>query len=370
VFYVMSSPATAADPTAGRLFRCERPEDFIRWDQFVDRHPRGLIYHTARWKKAIENAFPHIRGEIVGLVDSASGVILAGLPIYVARSWLLGNRTISVPFATLGEPLFQNKSELQRILRELPGFTPDRSARPIEFRGVSNASPLAELGFARGATYKHQYIELNEPPEKLLYKCSRTAVRQMISKAAKEGIRVTAETSPEALETFYTLFVHSRRRLRLPPMPLKFFKSLRENLDPGATVIFVARKGDVPYGAALGLKYKRDFFLEYSGELPDVQKTGVNQILYWTAIQDASAGGFSRFSFGRSSPQNIGLIEYKRRWGSTEEDIFTYMQAGSPAPGRLTEEASFSYSLIQKFSDIAPLPLFRLMGEFCFSHWA
>jgi hypothetical protein len=62
-------------------------------------HPLGLVYHLSAWKFVLDDTFPHIRGKFLVLSDAATGEIQAGLPVYAVKSWLLGNRTVSVPFA-------------------------------------------------------------------------------------------------------------------------------------------------------------------------------------------------------------------------------------------------------------------------------
>jgi hypothetical protein len=357
-----------ADRTAANaVVRRVGPADLAAWDAFVAEHPKGLIYHTSAWKSALEGAFPHIKGEIFALVDPEFNAIRSGLPLYSVDSWLFGSRKVSIPFATISEPLVETVSDLGELLKYAHP-TGERRRRSLEIRGVRDQSLMDGCGFSSAGAHKHHYIELTDGPESILYRFSRTAIRRMISKAVKEGIIVSRESSLPALETFYDLFVLSRRRLKLPPIPFRFFKALHKSLGSESLSIFVARKGPDSYGAALGLRYKGDFFLEYSGERPDVNKTGVNQLLYWSAIQSACEEGCERFSFGRTNPQNKGLIEYKRHWGTVEEDIPTYAEQ-SPKVALSRDEDSFSYRLGRQVAGSIPMRFFPLMGEFCFSHW-
>ncbi|HVB58576.1 MAG TPA: hypothetical protein VNE63_19405 [Candidatus Acidoferrales bacterium] len=93
-----------------------QPDEEAAWDDFVSQHPRGLVYHRASWKRAIEQAFPHIRGRFLALRDSSTGAIRAGLPIYTVKSWLLGNRAVSVPFASFCEPLISSVAGFEQLL--------------------------------------------------------------------------------------------------------------------------------------------------------------------------------------------------------------------------------------------------------------
>src|SRR5207248_7891612 len=91
----------------------EREEDDL-WDAFVVRHPHGLIYHRACWRRVLEEAFPHIRGRFLALCDGATGEMAAGMPVYTVKSWMLGNRVVSLPYATVCDPLITDGSQFKR----------------------------------------------------------------------------------------------------------------------------------------------------------------------------------------------------------------------------------------------------------------
>ena len=87
-----------------------------RWDKFVENHPFGWICHLSGWKQVLEKSFKHMKGYYFALLDN-SGNIQAALPIFEVKSWLTGNRLVSIPFATLCDPLI-SKSEEMAILLE------------------------------------------------------------------------------------------------------------------------------------------------------------------------------------------------------------------------------------------------------------
>src|SRR5438552_243855 len=92
------------------------PEEERQWDAFVTGHPLGCVYHLSAWKGVLEEAFPHIRGRFLALRDGLTGQIRAGLPLYTVTSWLLGNRIVSVPFASACDPLISTPEEFALLL--------------------------------------------------------------------------------------------------------------------------------------------------------------------------------------------------------------------------------------------------------------
>src|ERR1043165_8425904 len=88
------------------------------------------------WKFVLEDTLPHIRGKFLVLSDAATGEIQAGLPVYAVKSWLLGNRTVSVPFASFCDPLISRPEDLSILLEEIHDFARRSRSRRIEIRSL------------------------------------------------------------------------------------------------------------------------------------------------------------------------------------------------------------------------------------------
>src|SRR6476661_1370625 len=108
------------------------PSDEPRWDAFVVRHRNGLIYHRGCWRRVLEEAFPHIRGRFLALVDRGTDEIVAGMPVYTVRSWLLGNRVVSLPFATFCDPLIDDEAQFEILWPHVQDLYRRVHARRIE----------------------------------------------------------------------------------------------------------------------------------------------------------------------------------------------------------------------------------------------
>ena len=138
----------------------------------------------------------------------------------------------------------------------------------------------------------------------------RTAVRQMVAKAEKHGFEVFEGRGVSDVATFYRLLCQTRRRLSLPPIPLRFFLCLWETLSPtGRVLLLLARSKGVTVGAVMALKWKETFVLEYIGDDARHRKFGTVQFLYWEAMKRAMEEGSKLFSFGRTYRGNKGLME-------------------------------------------------------------
>ncbi len=116
--------------------------------------------------------------------------------------------------------------------------------------------------------------------------------------------------------------------------------------------------------------FNRMFSSEYAGDSAEGRGGGVNQVLYWEAIKKACEKGYSIFSFGRTSSLNEGLLIFKRQFGACEEDIGTCVYPASACKAVPNAERSTASAMVRWISGRGPLWLNRMVGAFCYRHWA
>jgi CelD/BcsL family acetyltransferase involved in cellulose biosynthesis len=348
------------------------PDREAEWDAFVGRHELGLVYNLSSWKRTLEDAFPHISGRFLALRENTSGKIVAGLPVYRVKSWLLGNRIVSVPFASFCNPLVSDDSQLNLLLPEVvEEYQRNRSDR-LEIRMTEATRQLSHPLLSRTARFKHHFLRLEKDPDELFASLAKTSICQKVIKARKAGVVVEEVGDEKSLKVCHAILVKLRHRLCLPAIPYAFFEAMRRHLWPEHLKIFLALQEGKPVACHLVLKYKDLWTSEYSASTSDALH-GVNQLLYWETIRRAIAGGAKLFSFGRTSVSNLGLLSYKRRWSTSEEDLTEYvlLRAGAPdrAPGGFAEligpQAREWFKVLLRNS---PVTLNRIIGGYCYRH--
>ncbi|MBW2150006.1 MAG: methicillin resistance protein, partial [Deltaproteobacteria bacterium] len=157
-----------------------QPEDMPEWDAFVEGHPFGWISHLSLWKDVLERSFGHIKGHFLAVRDDKQEKIIAGIPIYTVKSWLTGNRLVSVPFLTHCEALISSPEDMEKLLPPILGLYADTRASYIKLNTWRSASLIQEQRLKNGQGYKHHYITLDSTPEDLRKKFHKTSVRQPI----------------------------------------------------------------------------------------------------------------------------------------------------------------------------------------------
>ena len=346
-----------------------RPEHMPQWDAFVGNHPFGWISHLSVWKKILESSFRHIKGHFIAIWDDDTNQILAGLPIYTVKSWLTGNRLVSVPFLTHCEALISSPRDMNKLLPPILNLYKEINASYIKLITWRSASLIREprMGISRG--YKHHYITLGSSPDDLKKKFHKTSVRQPITKALKGSLKMKIGESLTDLAVFYHLYSLTRKRLGLPLIPYRFFRSLWEALGSSAYLtLFLAIYKGQPVSAYLLLKYKDIALSEFSGERVEYRKLYANQLLDWEAIKLSYNEGYTFYSFGRTASNNKGLMVYKSRWGTTVDDFRTFFFPGLFYEQAEERESFWKYRIITRMAEKMPWGLFEILSRLSYRH--
>jgi CelD/BcsL family acetyltransferase involved in cellulose biosynthesis len=344
------------------------------WEAFVLRHPLGSIYHTNEWKRVIEEAFPHIRGRFLVLRENDSGPIYGGLPIYRVNSWLLGCRLVSVPFATACNPLVASMDDWGVLVPELERECGRTRSKKLEIHGAVSTGQFPD-SFRSRSLYRHHSLRLDPDFNALHEHFDKKSVRQKTEKARRAGVIIQERNDIGGMIISHSLLATTRRRLSLPPMPSRFFEAMHGNLRAEHLKIFLAYQNGRPVACHIVLTFKDEWISEYSGSA-DGLISGVNQLLYFETIRQACAQGARKFSFGRTSIYNEGLLSYKRRWGTIEEKLtdFTLRRDHhNSKESQVREDAAPSedsrlYALCKHVIAKTPLPVCKMIGDFCYRH--
>jgi serine/alanine adding enzyme len=345
-----------------------QPGEATEWDDFVNEHPHGLVYHRTAWRQTLEQAFAHIRGRFLVLRNRSTGAIEAGLPVYTVKSWLLGNRAVSVPFASFCDPLVSSANDFEQLLFGIRDDFWATSFRQLQMRMRPAAQLLLKTPITPG--FKQHFLPLRKDTESLFGTFSKTAIRQPATKATKAGVIIIEPQNSHATAICHDILTQTRRRLGLPPMPISFFAAMQFHLVPEHMKVFLALHNGRPVGCHIVFTSRDLWTSEYLGSTDDTVP-GANQLLYWEAIKAARSAGARVFSFGRTSETNEGLLAHKRRWGTIEEDLaYSSIPLGSPTientpPGTNTDSA---YRAVRFVAGISPMFIFRKIGDFCYRH--
>ncbi len=344
------------------------PERDPRWDQFVEKHPHGWICHLSGWKKVLEQAFKHMKGYYFVAVDD-NGEIKGGLPAFHVQSWLPGDRIVSVPFATLCDPLVDTPETLAILLSSLEELQANLKARYIEIRTLHTPHLFEEHHFAAVRYYKHHFLKLDKAPDELKRKFHRSCVRQRISRAIKSNFQLKIGETESDLAEFYRLQLMTRRRHNLPPQPYRFFRCLWDIFGPtGGVSVLLAKKDGYSAAAMILLKFGDRLSVEYSASDDSFTRMSPNHFLFWEAIRLAYEEGYKIFDFGRTAPDNKNLMDFKRRWGTQVVDLPQFLYPKDAKPVFVDGNDSWKQRMVMRLCKYAPDSFQKVIGNFCYRH--
>ena len=345
------------------------PEKDQRWNSFVHGHPSGWLVHLSGWKSVLENSFHHMKGYYFALLDRDKESIKAALPIFLIKSWLTGKRLVSIPFATLSDPLVSSSEDLEILLDKTIDFFEENGCSYIELRTLKANTFLNSDNFGKLNRFIHHYIELTEPPDKLLKKFHRSCVRQKIYRADKSNISFKVGKEEEDLKEFYRLYIMSRKRLGLPPQPYRFLKELWNTFYPEKQLMLLLAetKGRCIAGLILFM-FKKRVSAEFSVVDEDFTNISPNHLLFWEAIKISYNNGCEIFDFGRTFCQNTGLINFKRRWNTIQTNLPIYFYPKEIEHKLCGIENSLKYKVISNICAYSPQPALKMIGNFCYRH--
>jgi len=338
-----------------------------RWDRFVENHPFGWVCHLSGWKKVLENSFPHMKGYYLALIDE-NGEIQAGLPIYEVRSWLTGNRLVSIPFATLSDPLIKNENELKILLNYTKGLALKLNITNIEIKSFQTSHFFKNTSLNKICLFKNHHLFLNKSLNELLKLFHPSCIRRVILKSVKLPLEKKKVKKFEELEEFYNLYVITRKRVGLPPQPYKFFISLLKYLGFNNHVnFFLARLNGKTLGGIMLFSFKNRVSWDAIGIEDYSKKIGITHYLLWKSIEEAYNDKKEIFDFGRTNINNNGLMIFKNRWGTIVSDLPSFYFTNNIYSMMITNE-KFRKKLVQQICRISPTPILKSIGNLCYKH--
>jgi CelD/BcsL family acetyltransferase involved in cellulose biosynthesis len=194
-------------------------------------------------------------------------------------------------------------------------------------------------------------------------------VQRAIKKAQKSDLQLKVAADPQDMASFYRLYVQTRKRLELPPMPYRFFETLwkvygrTEHLQ----LLFAVHAGR-PVAGVMMLTFNGRSILEFIADDGCARQLRPVHFLIWESVQRAHAMGCALLSLGRTPQQNTSLMSFKEHWGTVAVDLQDYYFPPDAAPMRSTKEASVKYRMISTIARKSPNVLFQLLGNFCYRH--
>ncbi|HZT74718.1 MAG TPA: GNAT family N-acetyltransferase [Terriglobales bacterium] len=294
-----------------------------RWRQLLDRHPDAGIFHTPAWLEALRRTYGY---EPVVFTTAAPGAPLSdGVVFCRVRSWLTGDRLVSLPFSDHCQPLLP-AADARAIWSALITAAAQEKRKYLEIRPVhwEDLAPPPDGAWDQDCRYAFHVVDLTPPLELLLRTFDDSCVRRRIRRAERAGLECISGRSPELIGEFFDLHAATRRRHGLPPQPKAWFANLAACLGDRLRV-HLARHQGRPIAAIVTLLFRDTLTYKFGASDAGFHRLGVMPFLFWRAIEAGKGQGAARFDLGRSDKGNAGLIAFKGNWNAEKREL-TYLR--------------------------------------------
>ncbi|MCB9877167.1 MAG: FemAB family PEP-CTERM system-associated protein [Planctomycetes bacterium] len=326
--------ATPAEPAAETPLRVRAllPGEDARWDAYVARHPLGTFFHRTGWSRAVGEMFHH---QPHHLVVEQGRRWLGVLPLFLTKSPFLGKNLVSVPYSVYGGVLADDERTHRALLERAGELGRELGVGFVELRHLeTRPGDLPE-----SPLYVTFRCDLPDDPADVMARIPKK--RRAEIRAARDakaaatdktretfGIRVTDDGSVDEL---FRLFADNKRRLGSPTLPRRWFQALADEFGKAAVIHRAVEPSGRTIAAVMSFTFRDTVYAYYSGSLPDVNHTGVNNFIYCAIMEWAVENGYRRFDFGRSRIDS-GPAKFKVNMGFTAEPLhYQYLLLGDGA---------------------------------------
>lgn len=330
-----------------------------RWARLVAAAPEACIFHHPAWLALVGGHYRYALAAAVVL--GGDGEAVAGLPLALVPSRLTGRRLVALPASDACPPLVLPAAPPDTLAVLARTIEHERLRRqlPIEVRAAFPCLGAPSVRFLCHAVVLHDGVESAEgrfTPQ----------VRRNVRKARREGVTVDRATDIRALETFYELFVQTRRRLGVPTQPKAFVRGLAGLFAQDLGFVAIARLAGHPVAAAVFLRTGGVLTYKYGASDRSFQHVRPNNLLFAQVIRWACEEGALTLDLGRTDLEQDGLAAFKRSWGAIEAPLaYTYHGGTSRARGNSRAE-QVTADLIRR----SPAVVGRAIGEVAYRHMA
>jgi CelD/BcsL family acetyltransferase involved in cellulose biosynthesis len=335
------------------------PQNDPRWTTLVESHPQSSVFHTRQWLEALRRTYgfkPKV------FTTSPAGTPLTnGIAFCDVNSWLTGPRLVSLPFSDHCEPLVGSAVDLQALLSEsLQNEGPHLKYLEIRPRSIELGT---QSGFRTSAQYCFHVLRLQPSIETLHGLLHKDSVQRKIRRAQRERVVLSQGRSKAMLKQFYELMVLTRRRHRLPPQPLAWFRNLVECFGD-RLVMRVASVDNRAIAGILTLRHKQTMVYKYGCSDARFHNLGGMPLLFWQTIQEAKSENLQELDLGRSEPDNAGLIRFKDHLGAEKTTLQYWRLSREFRDGREFLQSQFVRTCLAHLPD----NLLQLAGRLLYKH--
>lgn len=334
------------------------PLEFPGWDDQLATHIDSSFFHTSNWARVLSESYQYRPQYFI----SSNGTLEIMIPFMEISSVLTGKRGVSLPFTDYSAPILGGEPNEHDWIRSVIRHGKASGWKYIEIR----ASVTFSDSIPAYSTYYGHVLDLTGMKESS-NTSFRNSTKRNIKKAIKEGVTVAGFTTDESIREYFRLNCLSRKEHGLPPQPFIFFKKIYEHvISKGFGFITLASYEGKNIAGVVCFHYGGKAIYKYGASDRKYQQFRANNLAMWEAIRLSIREGCKSFCFGRTEPDNHGLMQFKSGWGTKEGTLRYYrynLETDTFIRGK-----PYGNSFYRKIFNAMPIPVSRIAGEILYRH--
>jgi hypothetical protein len=327
-----------------------------RWGTFATSHPEAQLYHGAEWVEVLARAYGF--RTLVATVERA-GVIAAGCLMSPSKIPFAG-RFIGLPFSDSAGVLSIDNDAKETLLDGLAHTK--RKHATFEIRGTAAPAPWQMTD-----CFREWSIDTARPFSTIERGADRNFRRQ-VRRAMTQAIKVESGDSKALLRRFYRLQLETRRRLGVPPQPMRFFDLIHEVFTrKRALEIWLAMRDGHDLAGVVVLRSGDKLYAKWSARASQ-GADGASHLVF-LSILEHHAGKAALLDLGRTDARNKGLMRFKEEMGATASVLpYSYFPR---LPRRISAETlEGGVGSIARIWRHLPLSITRVVGATTYGFFA
>lgn len=335
-----------------------------RWQRLVERHPHASVFHHVGWLNALHRTYGY--EPVVFTTSPPTSDLENGILFCRIRSWVTGNRLVSLPFSDHCAPLCEPDEKFESLICHLYTARAGQKWKYVELRPRSGGfeEAVKKQGFRPAAKYVLHRIDLEPAVEEIFKRLNKDSVQRRVGHAEKVGVVEVCGNSEQLLGDFYRLLVQTRARHSLPPQPYAWFRNLLDGMGRAAD-LRVAYMERFPVAAVMSLHFKDKSYYKYGCSDERFHHLGSVPFLLWRAILTAKSIGSRTFDLGRTGVDQLGLLQFKSHWAQ-ESELVTYWKF--PPGWSFGSMQGWKLSVVKRVCAYTPDRLLRIAGTLLYRH--
>ncbi len=333
---------------------------------FVEQQARETVYYSQAWFDLIAQLYGY---SIIPLITTDTHGQLTGfLPLCYMQSPFTGRRLASLPFCDYCPLLAVDDVSANDLIDQAIHLAQEKRVKYLELRTGINDVLAKRPDLMAGNLYVRWVKTLIADPDALWLSIDRS-VREKIKKAQRLGVQVRMAEHREEMEHYYRLHLLTRSKKHgMPAQSRRYFFELWDTFASRGTMrLWLAEQQGIILAGEIALVSGSTVRFAYNASDQRYLYLAPNHLLMWAALNWASRQGYQVLDLGRTSCDNQGLMEFKRRWGAIKEPLPYYYyphRAGLLA----TPEHSWKFRLLTGCWRRLPLQVTGPVGEHVYKH--